>query len=141
MLVQRSLQPPPLPALRVVGGHVALALPRHFEAGFFQRGADVGSIAHDTVLEALHQVVRDDLARVGLDRHSGPQPRRIGVGAVAGLVRPASAVLVVEGVAQRPEGLLPAGGRDVHALAGFQVAPAGKDVLVHAAAPLTIRRF
>ncbi len=32
MLVQRSFQPPPLPTVRVVGGHVVLALARHVEA-------------------------------------------------------------------------------------------------------------
>ena len=134
MLVQRSLQPPPLPALRVAGGHVVLALPRHFESGFLQR------------LDALNQIVPDDLARVGLDLQAGPQLRRVDVGAVSGLVRPrprrvvgpAPAVLVVEGAAQRAEGLLPARRRDVEALARLQVAAGGEDVHVHAAAPLAV---
>ena len=84
MLVQRSLQPPPLPALRVAGGHVALALPRHFEFRFLQRGNDIGAAVHDAVLDALHQVVPDQLAPVGLDRQTGPQLRGVDVGAVAG---------------------------------------------------------
>ena len=107
MLVQRSLQPPPLPGLRVAGGHLAVALPRHFESRVLERGDDVGAVTHEAVLDALHQVVPDELARVGLDHQAGPQVRRVDVGAVAGLLRPgagrvvgpAPAVLVVEAVA------------------------------------------
>ena len=57
-------------------------------------------------------------------------PRRV--------VGPAPARLVVEGVAQRTEGLLPAGRRDVEALARLQVAPGGQDVHMHAAAALAV---
>jgi len=147
MLVQRSLQPPPLPALRVVDGHVALALARHFEFRLLQRGDDIGAALHDAVLDALHEVVPDQLTRVGLDLQPGPQLRRVDVGTVFGLllhprpcrvVGPAPAVLVVEGVAQRAEGLLPAGRRDVEALASLQVAAGGEDVHVGAAAPLAV---
>ena len=60
-----------------------------------------------------------------------PRPRRV--------VGPAPAVLVVEGVAQRVEGLLPAGRRDVQALARLQVAPGRKDVHVDAAAVLAVQ--
>ena len=147
MLVQRSLQPPPLPALRVVGGHVALALARHFEPRAFEGGDDLGAALHDAVLDALHQVVPDQLAGVGLVLETGPQVRRLDVGAMAGLlrprprrvVRPAPAVLVVEGVAQRVQGLLPAGRCDVQALARLQVAPGGQDVHVDAAAVLAVQ--
>ena len=129
-----------------MGGHVVLALPRHFEIGFLQRCDDIVAAAYDAVLDALHQVVPDDFARVGLDLQAGPQFRRVDVGAVAGLVRsgprrvvgPAPAVLVVEGVAQRAERLLPAGRRDVEALASLQVAPCREDVHVNAAAPLAV---
>ena len=146
MLVQRSLQPPPLPGLRVVGDDVVLALARHVEAGVPQRRDEVGAAAYDAVLDALHQAVADELARVGLDRQTGPQVRRVDVGAVAGLLRPgaggvvgpAPAVLVVEAVAQRAEGLLPAGGRDVQAPAGHQVAAGGEDVHVDLAAVLAV---
>ena len=90
-----------------MGGHVVPALPRHVEARFLQRGDDVGAVADDAVLDALHQVVADQLARVGLDLEAGPQLRRVDQSAVAGLLRPgagrvvgpAPAVLVVEGVA------------------------------------------
>ncbi len=90
-----------------MGGHVALALPRDVESRFFQRSHDIGAVTDDAVLDALHEVVPDQLARVGLDRQPGPQVRRVDVGAMAGLlrpgprrvVRPAPAVLVVEGVA------------------------------------------
>ena len=125
-----------------MGGHVALALARHLETRVFESGDDVGAVAHDAVLDPLHQVVPDQLARVGLVLQAGPQLRRLDVGAVAGLlrprtrrvVRPAPAVLVVEGVAQRVEGLLPAGRRDVQALARLQIAPGREDVHVDAAA-------
>ncbi|MCY4030018.1 MAG: hypothetical protein OXH75_27360 [Acidobacteria bacterium] len=98
------------------------------------------------MLDALQEVVADDLARVGLDLEAGPQLRRVDQGAVAGLVRPgprrvvgpAPAVLVVEGVAQRAEGLLPAGRRDVEALAGLEVAAGSEDVHMDAAAPLAV---
>ena len=146
MLVQRSLQPPPIPSLRVVGGHVALALPRHVESRFVQGGHNVGATADDAVLDALHQVVPDQLSRVGLDRQPGAQVRGVDVGSVAGLLRPrprrvvgpAPAVLVVEGVAQRAEGLLPAGRRDVETIARFEVAAGGEHVHVHASAALAV---
>ena len=146
MLVQRSLQPPPLPGLRVAGGHIAVALARHFESRILQRGDDVTAAAHGAVLDALRQVVADELARVGLDRQTRPQVRRVDVGAVSGLLRPgagrvvgpAPAVLVVEAVAQRTEGLLPAGRRDVQALARLKVAAGGENVHVPAAAALAV---
>ena len=88
MLVQRSLQPPPLPAGRVEGGHVVLALARHLETRVFEGGNDIGAALHDAVLDALHQVVPDQLARVGFVLQAGPQMRRLDVGAMAGLLRP-----------------------------------------------------
>ena len=131
-----------------MGGHVVLALARHFEARFLQGVDDIGAVTHDAVLDALHQVVPDQLARVGLDLQPGPQLRRVDAGAVSGLplhprprrvVGPAPAVLVVEGVAQRVERLLPAGRRDVQAAAGLQVAPGREDVHVDAAAVLAVQ--
>ena len=129
-----------------MGGHVALALARHFEARFLQRCDDAGAIADDAVLDALHQVVPDHIAGVGLERQTGPQVRSVDAGAMAGLLRPgprrvvgpAPAVLVVEGVSQRTVGLLPAGRCDVEALSRFQVAARGEDVHVHAAAALAV---
>ena len=146
MLVQRSPQPQSLAVVRIPDGHVALALARHFEAGVLQGGDHVGAALHGAVLDALRQVVPDQLARVGLVLKAGPQRRRLDVGAMAGLlrpcpgrvIRPAPAVLVVEGVTQRAEGLLPSGWRDVQAAAGLQVAPGSEDVHVHAAAPLAV---
>ena len=146
MLVQRSLQPPAVPAVPVPNGHVALALTRHFEARLLQSGDHVGPVLHRAALDALLQVVPDQVARVGLDREPGPQPRRFDVGAVAGLlhsgplrvVRSAPAVLVVERVTQRVERLPPARRRDVEAPARLQVAPCGEDVHVHPAAALAV---
>ena len=147
MLVQRSLQPPPLAVVRIPDGQVGLALARHLEAGFLQGGDHVGAAPHGAVLDALRQVVPDQLARVGFVLQAGPQFRRLDVGAVAGLLRPrprrvvgpAPAVLVVEGVPQRVEGLLPAGRRDVEALARLQVAACGQHVHVDAAALLAVQ--
>ena len=146
MLVQRSLQPPPLPAVRIAGGHVAVALARHFKAGLLQSGDHVAAALHGAVLDALHQVVPDQLPRVGFVLKSGPQLCRFDIGAVAGLLRPGPrrvvgptpAVLVVEGVAQRVEGLLPAGRRDVEAAAGLEVALRRDDVHVNPAAVLAV---
>ena len=90
------------------------------------------------MLDALHEVVADQFARAGFVLEASPQLRRLDVGAVAGLVRPgarrvvgaAPAVLVVEAVAQRIEGLLPPGRCDVQAAARLQVAAGGEDVHV-----------
>ena len=146
MLVQRSLQPPPLSAVRIPRGHVAVALARHVKARLLQGGDDVGAALHGTVLDALHQVVPDQLARLCFVLKAGPQCGRFDVGAVSWLLRPgarrvvgpAPAVLVVEAVAQRVKGLLPAGRRDVEAAARLQVAPCGEDVHVHPAAALAV---
>ena len=147
MLIQRSLRPPPLSAVQIAGGHVVLALARHLKADFLQGGDHVGAALHRAVLDALHQVVADQLARVGFVLEAGPQLRRLDVGAMARLlcpglrrvVRAAPAVLVVEGVAQRVEGPLPARRRDVQAAARLQVALRGEDVRVDAAAALAVQ--
>ena len=99
------------------------------------------------MLDTLQQVVADQLAGAGFVLEAGPQLRRLQVGAMPGLVRPgarrvvrtAPAVLVVEGVAQRAEGLLPAGRCDVQAAAGLQVAPRGEDVHVDPVAVLAVQ--
>ena len=80
MLVQRSLQPPPLPAVRIPRGHVAVALARHVKARLLQGGDDVGAALHGAVLDALHQVVSYQLARLGFVLKSGPQCCRFDVG-------------------------------------------------------------
>ena len=120
---------------------------RHFEADFLQGGNHVGAAPHRAVLDALHQVVADQFARVGFVFEPGPQLRCLDVGQVARLLRPgpfwvvraAPAVLVVKGVAQRVEGPLPARRRDVEAPAGLQVALRGEDVRVDAAAALSVQ--
>ena len=99
------------------------------------------------MLDPLQEVVADHLARSGLVLEAGPEPRRLDVGAVAGLVLPLAvrvvgagpAVLVVEGVAQRVERLLPPGRRDVQAAAGLQVAACGEDVNVHSVAVFAVQ--
>ena len=99
------------------------------------------------MLHALEQVVPDQVAGLGLQGEAGPQPRRLDVGAVAGLldpgprriVGPTPAVFVVEGVAEGAEGLLPAGWRDVEAPPGLEVAPRGEDVDVRPAATFAVQ--
>ena len=146
MLVQRSFQPPPLSARRVVGGHVVRALARHVEACLLQGIDHAGPVLHLPGLNALHQVVLDRLARVGLVRDSRPQRRRLAVGAVPRLLRPrprrviraAPAVLKVAGLDQRAIGLLPARRRDIEALARLQVAPRGEHMHVHTAVRVAV---
>ena len=119
----------------------------HLEAGLLQGGDHVGAAPHHAVLDALQQVVADQLARAGFVFEAGPQLRRLQVGAMAGLVRPgprrvvgaAPAVLVVEGVAQRAEGLLPARRGDVQAAARLQVAAGGENVHVDPVAVLAVQ--
>ena len=94
------------------------------------------------MLDTLEQVVPDQLSGGGLEREAGTQVCRLDVGAVPGLlhprprrvIRPAPALLGVEGVAERAERLLPARRRDVEAPTGLQVAPRGEDMHVSAAA-------
>ena len=109
--IQFSFQPPPVPGLGVQRSEVVLALARHFEARLPQCGHDVGTVPRRAVLDALEQVVPDQVAGRRFEPEPGPQLRRFDVGAVAGLlhsspgriVRPAPAVLVAEGVAERIE--------------------------------------
>ena len=99
------------------------------------------------MFDPLQEVVADQLARAGFHFDTGAQPCRFDVGAVARLLRlgprrvvgTAPAVLVVEGVAQRAEGLLPAGGSDVEAAAGFHVAAGAEDVHVDPGAVLAVQ--
>ena len=144
--IQFSLQPPPLAAGGIAGGDVVLSLARHLQPHVLQRGDHVGAALYRAVLDALHEVVADQRARVRLVFESGPQSRCLDVGHVARPLRPgarrvvrtAPAVLVVEGVAKRGEGLLPAGGRDVQAPARLEVALRGEDVRVDAAPALAV---
>ena len=145
--VQFSFQPPPVPGLGVQCRDVVLALARHLEARLPERGDDLVAVPHRPVLDALEQVVPDQVARGGFEPEPGPQPRCLDVGAVAGLlhacagrvVRTAPAVLVVEGVPEGTEGLLPARRRDVEAPSGLQIAPGGEDVDVSASALLAVQ--
>ena len=144
--VQFSFQPPPVPRLRVQRGDVVHALARHFKTGLAQRVYDLVAIPHGPVLDALKQVVADQVAGGGFEPETRPQPGRLDVGAVARLLHPgprrivrtSPAVLVVEGVPERAKRLLPARRRDVEAAPGLQIAPRGEDVNVGAAAHLPV---
>ena len=53
-----------------------------------QRGDDIGTVPDGALLDALEQVVADQIAGGGFEPETGPQPRRLDVGAVAGLLHP-----------------------------------------------------
>ena len=145
--VQLSFQPPPVPAVGVQRRDVVLPLARYFEARLPQGGDDFVAIPHRSVLDTLEQVVPDQVAGGGFEPEPGPQPRRLDVGAVAGLLHPgprrivrtAPAVLVVEGVAERIERLPPSWRGDVEAPPGLQVASCGEDMDVSAAAAFAVQ--
>ena len=146
MCVQLSFQPPPVPGRGIKGRQVVLPLERHLQARLLQGVDDIGPVPYRAVLDTLEQVVADQVAGGGLEREAGPQLRRLDVGAVPGLlhprprrvIRPAPALLGVEGVAERVECLLPARRRDVQAPAGLQVASRGEDMHVNAAIALAV---
>ena len=124
-----------------------LALARDFETRLPQRGDDIGAISHHAVLDALEQVVPDQVAGGGFEPEPGPQPRRLDVGAVAGLLHPgprrvvraSPAVFVVKGIPEGTEGLLPPRRRDVEASSGLQVASCGENMDVSATAVLAVQ--
>jgi len=60
--IQFSFQPPAFSSFRIQRGEVVLALARHFETRLPQRGDDIGTVAHHAVLDALEQVVADQVA-------------------------------------------------------------------------------
>jgi len=82
-------------------------LARHLQPHVLQGGDHVGAALDRAVLDALHEVVADQRARVRLVFEPGPQLRCLDVGHVARPLRPgarrvvrtAPAMLVVEGVA------------------------------------------
>ena len=98
------------------------------------------------MLDALDQVVPDQVAGGGLEPEPGPQLRRFDVGTVAGLLNSgprrvvwtSPAVFGVEGVPERIERLLPARRGDVEAPSGLQIAPRCKNVDMGASALLTV---
>jgi len=122
-------------------------LARHFEARVPERGDDIVAVPHHAVLDALEQVVPDQVARRGFEPEPGPQLRRFDVGAVAGLlhsgprriVGTAPAVLVVEGVPERIERLPPSRRGNVEAPSGLQVASRRENMDVGTAALLTVQ--
>ena len=75
--IQFSFQPPPVPGLGVQRGQVVLALARHLKARFPQRGDDIGTVLHRGALDALEQVVPDQVAGGGFEPEAGPQLRRL----------------------------------------------------------------
>ena len=145
--VQSSFQPPPVSGLGVQRRDVVLALARHFEARLPQGGDDLVAIPHRTVFDTLEQVVPDQVAGGGFEPEPGPEPRRLDVGAVTGLLHPsprrivrtAPTVLVVDGVPERIERLPPARRGDVEAPPRVEVAPRGQDMDVSATAAFAVQ--
>ena len=144
--VQPSLQPPTISGLGVLRGQVFLALARHFQARLPERGDDIEAVFHRAVLDALDQVVPDQVAGGGFEPEPGPRPGGLDVGAVSGLldpgprriVRTAPSVFVVEGVAERIERLPPARRGNVEASPGLKVASRGENMDMGTAALLTV---
>jgi len=144
--VQPSLQPPAVPGLGVHRRQVVLALARHFQARLPERGDDIEAVFHRAVLDALDQVVPDQVSRRGFEPEPGPQLGGLDVGAVSGLLHPgprrivrtAPAVLVVEGVAKRIERLPPSRRGNVQAPAGLKVASRGENMDMGATALLAV---
>ena len=144
--VQPSFQPPTVSGLGVHRGQVVLALARHFQARLPERGDDIEAVFHRAVLDALEQVVPDQVAGGGFEPEPGPQLGGLDVGAVSGLLHPgpgrivrtAPAVLVVEGVPERIERPPPARRGDVEAPSGLKVASCGENMDMGAAALLTV---
>ena len=134
--VQPSLQPPTVSGLGVHRGQVVLALARHFKARLPERGDDIETVFHRAVLDALEQVVPEQVAGRGFEPETGPQLGGLDVGAVSGLLDPrpgrvvwtAPAVLVVEGVPERIERAAPARRGNVEAPSGLKVASCGEDM-------------
>ena len=123
-----------------------LALARHRKARLLQGGDHTGPVLRHAALDALHQVGLDHVTGVGRALDPGPQLRRLEVGAMSRLlhprprriVRPAPGVLEVAGFHQRAICLLPAGRRDVQALARLQVTPRRDHMHVNAAPRLAV---
>ncbi len=70
--VQPSLEPPTVSSLGVHHGQVVLALARHFQARLPERGDDIEAVFHHAVLDALDQVVPDQVAGGGFEPEPGP---------------------------------------------------------------------
>ena len=70
--VQPSFQPPPLSAVRIAGGQIVVALAGHFEARLEERSDDIVAIPHRAVLDALEQIVPDQVAGGGFEPEPGP---------------------------------------------------------------------
>ena len=144
--VQPTLEPPAVSGLGVHCGQVVLALARHFQTRLPERGDDIGAVLQRAVLDALDQVVADQIAGGGFKPEPGPQLGGLDVGAVSGLLHPgprgivrtAPAVLVVEGVPERIERLAPSRRGNVQAPAGLKVASRGENMDVGAAALLAV---
>ena len=144
--VQPSLQPPTVSGLGVHRGQVVPALARHFQARLPERGDDIEAVFHRAVLDALEQIVPDQVAGGGFEPEPGPQLGGFDIGAVSGLldpgprriVRTAPAVLVVEGVPERIERPPPARRGNVEAPPGLKVASCREDVDMGAAALLPV---
>ena len=98
------------------------------------------------MLDTLEQVIPDQVAGLGLKPETGPQPRRLELGAMPGLlhsgpfrvIRPAPAVFGVEGVAKGSNVFRQPGGAMLRLRPVSRSHPPSEDVRVRAAAALPV---
>lgn len=110
-------------------GDVVLALARNLVADLLERGDHTGTVVDEASGHPLAEIAVDGVA-VGLVGREPPRPGRAGA---FGVVRPRPAVFVVQRPLQRAVGHLPAGRRDVVALARLEFHAGGQHVHVRAA--------
>ena len=123
-----------------------LPLAHHLQARPLQGGNHRGSIRDGPRFDALAQIVGNQPPGIFLYRQPGPKLGGLDVGPMAGLhvtgplriVRTAPPVLVVLPVPQRVKRLLPAGSRDIQALAGLKIAARRQDMHVHTPARFAV---
>ena len=116
-------------------GDVVLALARHLVADLLERRDHAGAVVDEASGDPLAEVAVDGVA-VGL---VGRKPARPGGAGAIGIVRPRPAVLVVQCPLQGAVGHLPAGRRDVVALARLELHAGGQDMHVRAAVLVAVK--
>ena len=123
-----------------------LPLARHLQARPLQGGNHRGAIRDGPRFDAVAQIVGNQPPGVFLHLQARPKLGGLEVGPMAGLhvtrplriVRTAPPVLMVLPVPQSVERLLPAGSRDIQALAGLKIATRRQDMHVNTPARFVV---
>ena len=123
-----------------------LPLARHLQARPLQGGNHRGAIRDGPCFDALSQIIGNQPPGVFLHPQPGPKLGGFDVGPMAGLhvprplriVRAAPAVFMVLPVPQCIKRLLPAGCRDIQALAGLKIAARRQDMHVDTTARFAV---